>query len=332
MTRIKKVVITAYGDESVLAVVEGDLADPGAGEVQVGAEYSVVCGSDVAMRMGSYPFQKKPPLTPGYSVVGRVVANGKGCEKFGVGERVACLTKYDGQAERVNLPEKYLVRVPDEVDGGEAVALVLDWVTAYEMLYRSAKVRAGQRIFVHALGGAVGGAFLRLGKVIGAEVYGTASAKKHEELRALGAVPFDYSNKEWIAAMQRMGGADAVFDPMGYESFDESYSILRKGGVLVGYGANLPAWTKTAARPVVPMVMKLFARNLAFWSGKRTTFFGVRRDSKYFATDLEQLFAWLKEGKISVPIRAKFTLDEIQQAHREYERGAGLGSIVIEAG
>jgi len=129
-----------------------------------------------------------------------------------------------------------------------------------------------------------------------------------------------------------MGGADAVFDPMGYESFDESYSILRKGGVLVGYGANLPAWTKTPARPVVPMVMKLFARNLAFWSGKRTTFFGVRRDSKYFATDLEQLFAWLKEGKISVPIRAKFTLDEIQQAHREYERGAGLGSIVIEAG
>ncbi len=332
MTRIKKVVISAYGDERVLAVVEAEFANPAAGEVQVGVEYSVVCGSDVAMRRGTYPFQKKPPLGPGYSVVGRVLVNGSGSAKFAVGERVACLTKYDGQAERINLPEKYLVRVPEEVEGGEAVAMVLDWVTAYEMLVRSAKVKAGQKIFVHAVSGGVGGALLRLGKRMGAEVYGTASAKNHEGLRALGAVPFDYSKKDWIAAMQRMGGVDAVFDPMGYESFDESYSILRKGGVLVGYGANLPAWTNTPARPVVPMVLKLFARNLAFWSGKRTTFFGVRRGSKYFATDLATLFEWLKDGKIEVPVRARFSLDEIREAHREYAGGAGMGSIVIDVG
>jgi NADPH:quinone reductase-like Zn-dependent oxidoreductase len=332
MAKVKKVVITAYGDESVLAVVEAELAGPAAGEVQAGVEFSVVCGSDVSMRRGTYPFQKKPPLTPGYSVVGRVLVNGSGSAKFAVGERVACLSKYDGQAERINLLEKYLVRVPEGVDGGEAAALVLDWVTAYEMLRGSAKVRAGQKIFVHALAGGVGGALLRLGKLIGAEVYGTASAKKHEELRALGAVPFDYSNKDWIGAMQRLGGVDAVFDPMGYESFDESYSILKKGGVLVGYGVNLPQWTKTPARPVVPTVLKLYARNVAFWTGKRTTFFGVLRSAKYFSPDLEQLLAWLKDGKISVPVKARFTLDEIREAHREYERGAGVGSIVIEVG
>jgi len=66
------------------------------------------------------------------------------------------------------------------------------------------------------------------------------------------------------------------------------------------------------------------------WTGKRTTFFGVMRSSKYFATDLEQLLAWLKEGRISVPIKARFTLDEIQQAHREYAASAGMGSIVID--
>ncbi len=332
MSRIKKVVITAYGDESVLAVVEAELPAPKAGEVQVGVDYSVVCGADVNMRRGTYPFQKKPPLTPGYSVVGRVLVNGPGCSKFQAGDRVASLTKYDGQAQRINLPEKYLVRVPEEVEGGEAVALVLDWVTAYQMLYRSAKVRAGQKIFVHAVSGAVGGALLRLAKRLGAEVYGTASAKNHEGLRALGAVPFDYSNKDWIGAMQRMGGVDAVFDPMGFESFDQSYSILKRGGVLVGYGANLPAWTKTPARPVMPMVLKLLARNLMFWSGKRTTFYGVSRSSKHFAEDLELLFAWLKEGDISVPIKARFGLDEIREAHREYASGAGMGSIVIEVG
>lgn len=330
MAKIKKVVITAYGDESVLAVVQAELPEPAAGEVQLAVEYTIVSGSDVNMRRGTYPLQRKPPLMPGYSVVGTVVANGQGCSKFAVGDWVACLSKYEGQAERINLPEKYLVRVPDGVDGGEAVSLVLDWVTAYEMLVRSAKVKAGQKIFVHGLSGGVGGALLRLGKVLGVSVYGTASTKKHEELRALGAVPLDYSNKNWIGEMQRLGGVDAVFDALGYESFDESYSILRKGGVLVGYGQNLPAWTGGPERNPVPMVLKLFARNLAFWTGKKTTFFGVRRNSKYFSTDLATLFAWLKEGRITVPVKARFGLDEIQQAHRAYAASAGMGSIVIE--
>jgi len=80
----------------------------------------------------------------------------------------------------------------------------------------------------------------------------------------------------------------------------------------------------------VPMILKLFARNLEFWTGKRATFFGVMRGSKYFSADLATLFDWLKEGKISVPIKARFGLDEIQQAHREYAASAGMGSIVIE--
>jgi NADPH:quinone reductase-like Zn-dependent oxidoreductase len=330
LARTKKVVITGYGDESNLAIVESELAGPGAHEVQLTVEYTIVSGSDVNMRRGTYPFQKKPPLTPGYSVVGTVRVNGPGCSKFAVGERVGCLSKYEGQSELINLPEKFLVRVPDGLDGKVAVALILDWVTAYQMLKRAARVRAGQRIFVHGLSGGVGGALLRLGKVLGAQVYGTASAKKHDELRELGAIPFDYANKDWIASMQEMGGVDAVFDPLGYESFDESYSILRTGGVMVGYGMNLPAWTGRPAGPVVPAVLKLFAKNLLFWSGKRTTFFGVNRGSKHFAGDLAVLFDWAKDGKIPVPIKAVFKLEQIKEAHRAYAASDGMGSIVIE--
>ena len=327
---MKKVVITAYGDESKLAIIECDLPGPAPGEVQVTVEYTVVSGSDVNMRRGTYPFQKKPPLTPGYSVVGRVRLNGKGSSIFKAGDRVACLSKYGGQAELINLPERFLVRVPEGVDGKAAVAVILDWVTAYQMLHRSARIQAGQKIFVHAMSGAVGGALLRLAQVQGSQVFGTASPKKHDELRQLKAVPFDYSNKNWIAAMQELGGVDAVFDPLGFESFDESYSILKKGGVLVGYGMNLPAWTGTPSRPMIPAVLKLFSKNLLFWSGKRTTFFSVSRASRYFNTDLELLFDWLKSEKIFVPIRATFTLDEIQQAHREYASSDRMGSIVIE--
>jgi synaptic vesicle membrane protein VAT-1 len=284
----------------------------------------------VNMRRGTYPFQKKPPLTPGYSVVGKVRLNGQSCSKFHVGDRVACLSKYEGQAELINLTEQFLVRVPEGVDGRAPVALILDWVTAYQLLHRAAQVKAGQKIFVHALSGAVGGALLRLGQLQGAEVFGTASSAKHEELRQLGTVPFDYSNKNWIATVQKFGGVDAAFDPLGFESFDESWSVLKRGGVLVGYGMNLPAWTNTPARPVIPAVLRLFSKNLLFWSGKRTTFYGVNRASKNFNPDLELLFGLLKSGKISVPIKATFKLDEIQLAHREYAKGGRMGSILIE--
>ena len=330
VARTKKVVITAYGDESKLAIVEDDLPDPPAHEVQLTVEYTIVSGSDVNMRRGTYPLQKKPPLTPGYSVIGTVRLNGNESSKFKLGDRVGCLSKYEGQSELINLPEKFLVRVPEGVDSKAAVAVILDWVTAYQMLHRAANVTAGQRIFVHALSGAVGGALLRLGKLQGVEVYGTASTKKHDELHKFGAIPFDYSNKKWIASMQELGGVDAVFDPLGYESFDESYSILRKGGVLVGYGMNLPAWTGIPERLVIPSALKLLSKNLFFWSGKRTTFFGVNRASKHFAGDLALLFEWLKDGKISVPIKATFKLDEIQKAHREYATSSGMGSIIIE--
>jgi NADPH:quinone reductase-like Zn-dependent oxidoreductase len=330
MSRIEKVVITEFGDESKLAIVTSDLPDPHRGEVQLAVEYSIVSGSDVNMRNGTYPFQRKAPLTPGYSVLGTVRLNGEGCSKFRIGDRVACLSKYDGQAELINLPEQFLAPVPEGVEPQAAVALVLDWMTAYQMLHHVAKTTSGQRIFVHGLSGAVGGALLSLGQMQGAQVYGTASPSRHEELRKRGATPFDYSTKRWISAMRELGGVDAVFDPLGYESFDESYSILHKGGILVAYGMNRPALTKTVRRPALPVILKLLSRNLLFWSGKRTTFFGLTRRSKNFAPDLERLFGWLKDGKLSPQIRATFNLEEIQKAHREYAGSTRMGSIVIK--
>lgn len=81
---------------------------------------------------------------------------------------------------------------------------------------------------------------------------------------------------------------------------------------------------------MVPSAPKLFSKNLLFWSGKRTTFFGVNRASKHFSDDLALPFGWLAEGIISVPIKAIVRLDEIQEAHREYAESNGMGSIIIE--
>jgi NADPH:quinone reductase-like Zn-dependent oxidoreductase len=217
----------------------------------VSVEFSGFSGADINMRRGTYPLQKKPPLTPGYCFVGQVHENGPGSTKFQRGDRVACLSIYGAEAELINVPEKYLVPIPPGVDSK-------------------------------------------------------------------------------LSAMQRAGGVDAVFDALGFESWDESYSILRRGGVLVAYGLNLPALSGSAPRPVLPAVIKLLARNLAFWTGKKTVFYYISRDSKRFVPDLETLFQLLQRGKLTVPIKLTVPLAEIQRAHREWAKGFGMGSILVD--
>lgn len=330
MTRIRKALIAEFGDESKITIVEADIPEPSSREVQIAVEFSALSGADINMRKGIYPFQRKAPLTPGCCVVGKVLLNGEGCGKFAPGQRVVCPSKYDGQAERINQPEQFLVPVPEGVDPRQAVALVVDWTTAWQMVSHAAAVKRGQRVFIHGLSGAVGSALLTFAKMAGAEVYGTASARNHDALQLAGAMPFTYSDKTWIAAMQALGGVDAVFDPLGFESFDESFSILRRGGILVGYGLNGPTLRREPPRPFLPAYLGLLAKNLRFGSGRRTTFYGLNRSSKNFIPDLTKLLGFLEAGKITVPIKAVYKLADIQNAHRDWANSLGMGSIVID--
>src|SRR4051812_48638785 len=109
MLPIRKVLITAFGDASQVTVVDATIDGPAAGEVQVAVEYSALSGADINMRRGVYPLQPQAPLTPGYVIIGRVVQAGAACNKVETGQRVASMTKYGGQAERINVPEQFLV-------------------------------------------------------------------------------------------------------------------------------------------------------------------------------------------------------------------------------
>lgn len=360
-TPIRKVVIPTFGDESVLTIVDDAIPPPAAGEVQVAPLYSGFSGADVNMRKGIYPLQRKAPLTPGYCLAGRVVAvpsksktgatAATATTKFQPGDMVACLTVYGAQATLVNLPEKYLIPVPSGLDPATAATLVLDGVTAYDMVYRTASVAKGQRVFVHGLSGAVGNATLQLCRLRGAEVYGTASARNHDALRLQGATPFVYTDKAWMTAMRDLGGAHAVFDPLGFESWDESYAILSDAepSLLVGYGGNAdslngggeatPAGTKNTeeekkmrkkGRSPAGPTLKLLARGAKFWLNKRTTFYWVSRDRATFEPDLLELFRMAQEGQFTVRIKKVWDMEDIQEAHRTWGSGEGMGSILVK--
>ena len=336
-TPIRKVLISSYGDESHVSVVDDVLPAPAADEIQVKVIYSGFSGSDINMRRGVYPFQRPAPLTPGYCCVGPVVATGPGATKFKVGDMVCSLPIYDSQATLANLPEKYTVLVPQGVDIKAATALILDWNTASGMVMHTAHVKAGQKVFVHGMSGAVGWAISVLSALQGAEVYGTAGPRNHDAVREglQGATPFDYGNKEWIAAMKELGGVDAVFDPIGFESWDESYSILKPNkSMLVGYGGNMANFTGEAPRSMIPPVTKLYARNfLKVWDGRATRFYYITRDDSTFFSDLERMFELNRTGKIQVPIKGIYGMgstEEIQTAHKSWGKGNGVGSLLIK--
>jgi len=327
--QIRTAQIDAFGDESNLRIVTNELPDPNEGEVQVAVAFCEFSGADIAMRRGAYPLQKKPPLNPGYTVAGTVAGLGKHVRTLKIGDRVACLTVYGGEATRANVPARYTYVVPPGVALEQAACLILDGMTAYQMLERAAKVRVGQSIFIHGLSGSVGNALLHLARLRDVRVFGTASVRNHAALEALGATPFDYANKAWIDAMRARGGVDAVFDPLGFESFDESYAILAPEGILVGYGSNLPAVEGEPPRPIVGMTLKLLVRNLALWSRKRTTFFGLNRRAKTFALDFTALLELARTAHFELAIKAVFSLDDVPKAHRAWSAGGGVGTTLI---
>jgi synaptic vesicle membrane protein VAT-1 len=332
-TKIRKAVISEFGDVSKISVVDADIPDPPKDHVQVKVHYSGFSGADINMRQGTYPFQREAPLTPGYCLVGTVTINSnRSSTKFQPGDLVGCLTIYDAQSTLTNLPEKYLIPLPHSLDLQSATALILDWNTAYAMVKHSARISPGQNVFIHGMSGAVGYAITVLAQLQGAHVYGTASEKNHAPLRAIGATPFPYTNKDWIAHMHALGGAHAVFDALGFESWDESYSILRPNrGILVGYGGNLLNLTGGTPRSVLYPTLKLLARGyLKFWSAKRTRFYYIDRDQASFRPDLNALFELLGEGKIEVPIKAVYGLEDIREAHRSWGKAVGVGSVLIK--
>src|SRR5260370_32532960 len=120
MAMIQKALITGFGDESKITVVQEENRAPAGNEVQVEVAFSGFSGADINMRRGTYPMQKKPPFTPGYCFVGRVSANGSRSTKFRIGSRVACLSIYGAEAELINHPDKSLVSAHKGANSREA--------------------------------------------------------------------------------------------------------------------------------------------------------------------------------------------------------------------
>lgn len=331
----KRIEIARFGGPEVLRVVEEeDVPEPAMGEVRVKVIATGAALTDIMIREGKYPeVKQKPPFTIGYDMVGVVDKAGEGVEQFKNGQMVADLMVIGACSEYVVVPAERLTPVPDGLDAGEAVSLILSYVTAYQMLNRIAKVESGHRMLVHGAGGAVGTAMIQLGALNGLEMYGTASHAKHELVSSLGAVPIDYKKEDFVDRIKTLTkeGVDAVFDPIGGDNLKRSFNALRRDGKLVSYGFYNSVLGKGGSIPLDFIRLKLWDllpnhRSTSFYSIGATR----KKHPDWFSADLEKLFALLKDSKVRPIIDRRMPMVEAAKAYELIANGHVNGKIVLE--
>jgi NADPH2:quinone reductase len=333
--RYRRIVISRFGGPEVLDVVEDNLRDARPGEVRVKVLAAGVSWVEYMMRQNTYPGQPKPPFTPGYDVVGIVDQAGAGATQYSPGQKVAALLVHGGYSEYVFVPEEALVPVPDELDPAEAVCLVLNYVTAYQMLHRTVQLQTGRRLLVHSAAGGVGTALLQLGRDIGLQMYGTASQSKHGLIEKLGARPIDYRTEDFVEWIRHLtgDGVDLVCDAIGGPHWLRSYRCLRPGGTLVAYGSQA---TLVNGRKSFTRTLGVFACAALLYlrpGSRRFKFYSItsarKRNPAWFREDLSALFQMLRDRRIQPVIAKKLPFTEARQANELLEKGAVQGKIVL---
>ena len=230
--------LTKKGGPEVLEKVNLPLPEPGSGEVRVKILATGVGATDITMRRGRYLYAPPIPFIPGYESIGIVDTVGTGVTTLKEGDRVCALLVYGGYATHVVRGAEHWVKVPDGLDDVQAVSLILNYVTAYQMIHRKARLQPGQSALVNAANGGVGQALLDLLRAHGVSAIGAAAKIRHEIISSYGAIPIEGRLAPLDAGVHRVrpAGVDAAFDGVGGSSTRQCVLSTRRGGITVWYG------------------------------------------------------------------------------------------------
>ena len=339
-----RIIVTHYGGPDALQVLEEESPDPKDDEVRVRVLSAGVSLPDLMMREGIHPETPRLPFTPGWDLIGTVDKVGGGVSGVEPGQIVAALPISGAYAEFLCLPQRELVSVPDGLDAAEAVSLVLNYVTAYQMLHRSAKVRPGQRVLIHGAAGGVGSALLQLGRVAGLAMYGTCSSRGASVVSDLGATPIDYKQRDFVKEIHRLtsNGVDVVFDGIGGTHIWRSRAALHPGGTVVAYGltSSLRGGRLASGRSgrrhrfrAVAIFGLYIAGGWLLPGRKRVVPYSIqwlkRLKPAWFRQDLIALFDLLRQHKIKPLVAQRFPLTKAREAHEMLGKGDVTGKIVL---
>jgi len=329
--KYRAMMVTKPGQSDALTCVELPVEEPGAGQLRVRVRAAGVGSTDVMVLAGKYRFAPKIPVVPGYEIASTVDAIGPGVTGFTLGQRVAALTVYGGFAEVLVREAEHFLPIPDGVSDVQAAGAILNYVTAWQMIHRVAKVSSGQTALVTAAAGGVGTALLQLLRLAGVKTYGAASARKHETVRKLGATPIDYraGRLDRLTRELEPGGVDHVFDAVGGANIGLCIRAARRGGTVVGYGFMGVKGTAATLAMFANLLMGARLR------GRRGAFYGItmlyRKDPRPLREDLPKIFALIAEKKLDPLVSATLPLLDAKRAIDMLVAGSVEGKIVLSA-
>lgn len=332
--------IMRTGGPEALTVRETPDPEAGPGQVRVRVHAAGLNFAEVMARQGLYPDAPKPPCIVGYEVAGVVDALGPGAVGPPIGRRVMALVRFGGHADTVCAPAEQVLEIPDDMSFEEAAAIPVNYLTAYHMLFRVANVRPAERVLVHMAAGGVGLAALQLcATVDGVTTFGTASAVKHEVLRAEGCThPIDYRSVDYAQEVRRLTdgeGVDIVLDPLGGRDWKKGMSLLRPVGRLVAYGfanlatgerRNLISLARQAVGVPVLTPLGLMSRNRSI-SGVNIGHLWGR--AAMLREELEAVLALWRAGQIKPRVDTVFPFAAAAQAHQRITERRNIGKVLL---
>ena len=324
--KYKSVLVTQRGGLDGIQIADNELRPPIEGEARIRVLATPVCQDDIAIRIGNRPFLKKPPYVPGYSFVGIVDAIGEGVTSVKIGDHVAGLTQYNSHAEYIYWNANELVPVPESLDPAEVVTLILNYLVAYQILHRVAKVKAGDKVLLIGSSGGVGNGVLatwQVGQTQDVWV-GLPQQASHPEpntgrrpstitLRILWKCSTGQS--QMVSIMSSTEWTRKYFKP--------GLAVLKRGGVLVSYGApqSFAGFLRFLARYIFYNLLP---------NGKSIEGYGTHRlGVNLFKEDWTALFKLLGENKIKPIIAGKYPLLEAVKAYELLESGRVTGNLVL---
>ena len=294
---MRAVVIPRHGGPEVLEVQERRDPQVAPGEVRIAVEAAGINFADLLARTGMYPDAPKPPCVVGYEVAGTVESIGDGVDAVSVGDRVMAGTRFGGYAELCTVSERDVLPLPERLSFEQGAAVPVNYGTAYAGIVLMGGLREGDRVLIHAAAGGVGISATQIAAARGAEIFGTASAAKHDAIRAQGVThAIDYRTVDFEEAVARLTGGEGIdiaFDAIGPTSFRKDYRLLRPGGRLVCYGLSE---VQTGEGRNIPAVLKSLATmttaTMPWWKSM-----GIMNENKG-VFGLNMLHWWDREGSL----------------------------------
>ncbi|MGJ8647538.1 MAG: zinc-binding dehydrogenase [Marinomonas colpomeniae] len=337
--------LNAFGDSSQIFPIKTELSEPAKGEVQLRMVAMGLSMADVLIRRGFYPDVKNPNVVMGYEGIGVIEALGSDVsETFPAltkGLQVAVMSITGNNTHFRNIEAKDVVPLPNSVSDADipsVAALMLNYVTAYQMIHRQSLCfddnTPTKRVLVHSASGGVGMAIVQLLASLNVDVYGTASAKNHQRLRHYGVTPIDYTHDDVASVCQKAGGMDIVFDGIGGSHLNLSNKCLAKKGSLVCYGMTELVKGKPESRLTFVKFLATSVRYLIKTKiSSRYSFYSVTnmrsKQPKWFIEDFHHVFKLFKAGELQPDLAPVLPLSQLVKAHSNLEQGITVGKQVL---